>query len=75
MALGAPGRGELQTGRADHSAKWPRWRQAGQVISTSTIRHHQIAPRLILEIDIGERLPVVIADDIAGGLFLDGPGL
>jgi hypothetical protein len=34
----------------------------------------QIAPRLILEIDIGERLPVVIADDIAGGLFLDGSG-
>jgi hypothetical protein len=30
-------------------------------------------PRLILEIDIRELLPVVIADDEAGGLFLDGP--
>jgi hypothetical protein len=30
-------------------------------------------PRLILEIDIGELLPVVIADDKAGGLFLDRP--
>jgi hypothetical protein len=29
--------------------------------------------RLILEIDIRKLLPVVIADDKAGGLFLDGP--
>jgi hypothetical protein len=30
--------------------------------------------RLVLEIDIGERLPVVVADDKAGGLFFDDPG-
>jgi len=30
--------------------------------------------RLVLEIDIRERLPVVIADDETRGLFLDGPG-
>jgi hypothetical protein len=30
-------------------------------------------PRLILEIDIRERLSVVVADDEAGGLFLDEP--
>jgi hypothetical protein len=30
-------------------------------------------PGLILEIDIGERLPIVVAHDKAGGLFLDGP--
>jgi hypothetical protein len=30
-------------------------------------------PRLILEIDIRELLPVVIADDKAGLQFLDGP--
>jgi hypothetical protein len=29
------------------------------------------APRLSLEIDIGKLLPVVIADNGAGGLFLD----
>jgi len=28
---------------------------------------------LVLEIDIGERLSVVIAHDKTGGLFLDGP--
>ena len=30
--------------------------------------------RLILEIDIGQRLPVVVADDEAGVRPLDGPG-
>jgi hypothetical protein len=29
------------------------------------------APPLILEIDMGELLPVVIADDKADGLFID----
>jgi hypothetical protein len=33
------------------------------------------SPRLILEIDIGERLSVVVTDAKARGLFLDGPGL
>jgi hypothetical protein len=28
-------------------------------------------PRLILEIDIGERLSAVVADDETGGLFFD----
>ena len=28
---------------------------------------------LLLEIDVGERLPVVVADDEAGVRFLDGP--
>src|SRR5215469_8685935 len=31
-------------------------------------------PRLILEINIGERLSVVVVDDPTSGLFLDGPG-
>ena len=31
-------------------------------------------PRLVLEIDVGERLPVVIADDEAGVRLLDGLG-
>ena len=31
-------------------------------------------PRLILEIDIRQRLLVVVADDEAGGAFLDRPG-
>jgi hypothetical protein len=30
--------------------------------------------RLLLEIDVGERLPVGVADDEAGVGFLDGPG-
>jgi hypothetical protein len=32
------------------------------------------SPRLILEIDIGERLTVMVVDNKAGGLFLDRPG-
>jgi len=32
-----------------------------------------LRPCLFLEIDIGERLAVVVADDEAGGLFLDRP--
>jgi hypothetical protein len=31
-------------------------------------------PRLLLEIDVGERLPVGVADDEARVGFLDGPG-
>jgi hypothetical protein len=31
------------------------------------------SPWLILEIDIGQLLPAVIAHDEAGGLFFDGP--
>ena len=30
-------------------------------------------PRLVLEINIGKRLPAVVADNKAGGLFLDSP--
>jgi hypothetical protein len=30
--------------------------------------------RLLLEVDVGERLPVVIADDVAGVGLLGGPG-
>ena len=30
--------------------------------------------RLLFEIDVGERLPVGVADDEAGVGFLDGPG-
>ena len=33
-----------------------------------------LRPRLLLEIDIGERLSVVVAHDEAGGQFLDSPG-
>src|ERR1700752_1756178 len=32
------------------------------------------SPRLILEIDIGERLSIVVTHDKAGVQFLDGPG-
>jgi hypothetical protein len=32
------------------------------------------APRLLLEIDAGERLPVAVADDEAGVRFFDDPG-
>jgi hypothetical protein len=35
--------------------------------------HHRAAARLILEIDVGERLSVVIADNEAGVLLLDRP--
>jgi hypothetical protein len=31
-------------------------------------------PRFILEIDIGERLSVMVAYNKTGGLFFDGPG-
>ena len=33
-----------------------------------------LRPRLVLEIDIRKRLPVVISDDKARGLFFNGPG-
>jgi hypothetical protein len=38
-----------------------------------TISDAAALPRLILEIDIGERLPVVVAHDKAGVLFVNGP--
>jgi hypothetical protein len=31
-------------------------------------------PRLLLEVDAGERLPVRVADDVAGVRLLGGPG-
>jgi hypothetical protein len=43
-------------------------------LRAAAMRPFRLSPRLILEIDIRERLPVVVADDKAGGLFLDGPG-
>jgi hypothetical protein len=33
-----------------------------------------IAPRLLLEVDAGERLPVRVADDVAGVRLFGGPG-
>jgi hypothetical protein len=33
----------------------------------------QSPPRLILEVNAGERLTVGVADDVAGVCFLDGP--
>jgi hypothetical protein len=33
-----------------------------------------VPPLLLLEIDVGQRLPVGVADDEAGGILLDGPG-
>jgi hypothetical protein len=46
-----------------------------RIISSRSLpaRHRRPPSRLILEIDIGERLPVVVAHDEAGGLFLDCP--
>ena len=44
----------------------------------STVAGEQLGrrapPRLLLEIDVGERLPVVIADDEAGLLLLEDQG-
>jgi hypothetical protein len=43
-------------------------------IAVNIAKLPELLHRLALEIDIGERLPVVVADDKAGRLFFDGPG-
>ena len=43
------------------------------LVAGEEMRRRAPAP-LLLEIDVGERLPVGVADDEAGVGFLDGPG-
>jgi hypothetical protein len=52
---------------------WPPSEYAAQLARLIEQLGRRASPRLILEIDIGELLSVVVADDKAGGLFLDGP--
>ena len=52
---------------SDTSREPAYWRRLGRKGRRST-------SRLLLEIDVGERLPIAVADDEAGVSFLDGPG-
>jgi hypothetical protein len=51
----------------------PMTETMGRYLKRGQTRTSVAAPRLILEIDIGELLSVVVAHDEAGGLFFDRP--
>lgn len=51
----------------------PRWRRCAERRLWSAASHCRSSPRLLLEVDVGQRLPVLVADDETGAGLIDLP--